>query len=343
MKNSRSNKTSVFPRTSPGEPCPSGEQENVPAKDGTTVPERAQPTVPDRAKTAVQHRAQPTVPDRAKTTVQHRAYSKVRASPPPPVQASASTSVLIPAETELRGKDEDVLTWFARSIAKPSKEEFGEMLRWTRKTIVDEGVLEYQLRWLEKARPILNKLDRLPRITFPLRVKRTMLLLVAADYLHKPRNQVFELPGVAGRTAYERWMRRPDMAAVYHEVYALMETEVLEHELAEIRKATRITRISAGRAAEVRADLLENPNPWVVLQSARDIMQSADRQTAAKGTSNTSINISGQLSTEQIDQLLERAGEELHSWSQSQVQAPASRPVVILDQPQDEEETAVPK
>ena len=322
MKNSDSDQVKVFPRAEQGEPYSTREQENVPAKDGSSVPDRTETAVQNRALSPVQNQA----------SVQDRAYSKVRASPPPPVLASANTSIV--PQNELRGEDEDVLAWFARSLAKPNKEEFGEMLRWTRKTIVEEGVLEYQLRWLEKARPILDKLDTLPRVTFPLRVKRTMLLLVAADYLYKPRQGVFELPGVAGRTAYERWMRRPDMAAIYHEIYALMETEVLEHELSEIRKATRITRISAGRAAEVRADLLENPNPWVALQSARDIMQSADRQTASKGTSSASLNLSGQLSTEQIDQLLERAGDELRSWSRSQVQAPASRPVVILDQPQ---------
>jgi hypothetical protein len=323
MKNSESEETKLLPRTSAGNPPYPGEQENVPAKDETPVPDRALPPVQDRANaTAVQDRATPTVQAQEDATV----------------LATANTS------TELRDEDEDVLEWFARSIAKPSNAELGEMLRWTQKTIVQEGVTEHHLQWLTKVRPILNKLDTMSVVN-PLKVKRTMLLLITADYFNKPRQKVFELPGTAGRTAYERWMRKPELAAIYNEIYALMESEVIEHELAEIRKATRITRTSAGRAAEVRASLLEHPNPWVALQSARDIMQSADRQTAAKGSTHTNLNV--QLTAHQVDQLLDRAGSKLQSWDElAEADYDHDRPVVILDQqPEQEEEldqTAVP-
>jgi hypothetical protein len=344
-KNTDSEQSATLPRAGAKGPDYPGEQENVPAKDGTTVPARAETAVQDRAPSPMQDRAQPTVQDRAPSPMQDRAQPTVQD------RATAEDATVLataPTKNELRGDDEDVLEWFARTLAKPSNAELGEMLRWTQKTVVQEGIIEHQLRWLTRARPILAKIDKLTTIVNPLKVKRTMLLLVTADYMHKPRQKVFDLPGIAGRTAYERWMRRPELASIYHELYALMEAEVLEHELSEIRKATRITRTSAGRAAEVRSALLEHPNPWVALQSARDIMQSADRQTAAKG-GKTNVSLSAQLTTEQVEQLLNRASKELNSWADlaSAQQDDSHRPVIIVDQQPDlqddvPDQTAVP-
>ena len=224
----------------------------------------------------------------------------------------------------------DPLTWFAHQIGKPKDEDFAEMLRWTQKTLVDEAITEYQIRWINRAIPILHKLDSFSDLVNPSATKRTFLLLVAADYLHKPRYKVFQLPGTGSMANYYRWLKKPHIRAVYDELYQVMTEEILEHELSEIRKSVRVTRISAARAAEVRAELLDHPNPWVALQSARDIMQSADRQTAAKGYDNRNLTINASLTAEQLTQLLDRAGQELSDWDTKYMSTTADgRPLII--------------
>lgn len=245
---------------------------------------------------------------------------------------------------------DDPLTWFAHMIGKPKDEDFAEMLRWTQRTLVEESITEYQIRWINRAIPILNKLDDARDLANPAATKRTFLLLVAADYLHKPRHRIYDLPGTISMGSYYRMMKKPAIRAVYDELYQVMTEEILEHELHEIRKSVRITRISASRAAEVRAELLAHPNPWVALQSARDIMQSADRQTANKGHDNRQLNINATLTAEQLTQLLNRAGEELSDWDTQYMSTtddgrpliiagnvvPPSTPLIITD---DEERT----
>lgn len=258
---------------------------------------------------------------------------------PSHIPARTNTDLAQPPP-DARQKDEDALEWFARSLGKPNDSDFAEMLRWTERTMQAESIEEYRIRWITKARPILDKLDSMVSQGNVLQVKRTILLVVTADYMDKPRQKVFELDGTASRTAWTRWMKRPDLKGVYHEVYRIMEDEVFEHELSSIRHATRVTRISAGRAAEIRATLLENPNPWVALQAARDIMQSADKQTAAKGVENTSINISAQLTPTQIDQLFTRASDQLDSWTSSFAQQSKDkhdRPIIIIDRDDEED------
>ncbi len=79
-------------------------------------------------------------------------------------------------------------------------------------------------------------------------------------------------------------------------------------------------------------ELLEHANPWVQLQAARDIMQSADRATAAKNGS-TNVNIEATLTSDQVDQLLFKASEELKGWED--IAAPGTeqgRPLVIIEQ-----------
>ena len=245
--------------------------------------------------------------------------------------AGRNVSTPLPGHEDVEGLiRDDPLTWFAHQIGKPKEEDLTEMLRWTQKTLVEESVTEYQIRWITRAIPILAKLDKDKSLHRPAQTKRTFLLLVAADYLHKPRYKVFQLPGTGSQAAYHRWLKKPHIRAIYDELYGVMEEEVLEHELSEIRKSVRVTRISAARAAEVRAELLEHPNPWVALQSARDIMQSADRQTAAKGMENRSVNIHATLTAEQVEQLLERAGDELADFdTQYMDTTPDGRPLII--------------
>lgn len=236
---------------------------------------------------------------------------------------------------ERKQEDEGVLEWFARSLGKPKHEEFSEMTKWVQKTALEDNVIEHHIRWLAKTEPILSRIDGWKtKNADMMRMKRTILLVVSADYLSKPRKQVFDMDITSSRVAWDRWMTQPKLRSIYDEIYSLMESEIINHEINEIRKATRITRISAGRAAEVRTQLLEHPNPWVQLQAARDIMQAADRSTAAKGVVNTNLTIKAELSEGQITQLMEKATTELHNWDQLGA-APGTengRPVVILDQ-----------
>ena len=246
---------------------------------------------------------------------------------------------------EGKGEDESTMEWFARSLGKPKHEDFSEMTRWVQKTAIEEGITEHHIRWLAKTKPILDRIDTWKTKNLQMLVmKRTILLVVTADYLSKPRAQVFNLAITSSRVAWEQWMMKPKIRSIYDEIYSLMETEVLEHELSEIRKATRITRTSAGRAAEVRTTLLEHPNPWVQLQAARDIMQAADKSTAAKGSVNTNINIKAELSEGQIAQLMEKATSQLSSWDELGA-APGTengRPVVILDQANSADDEKLP-
>jgi len=234
---------------------------------------------------------------------------------------------------ERKQQDESTIDWLARSLGKPKHEEFAEMTRWVSKTALEDNITEHNLRWIENARPILDKIDQWKiKNSDLLQMKRTILLVVAADYMNKPRHKVFKLDITATETSWKRWMTIPRIRSVYEEIYSMMESEIMAHELAEVRKATRITRISAGRAAEVRTQLLEHPNPWVQLQAARDIMQGADRSTAAKGP--VSVTLKGELSEGQMAQLMDRATKELNGWDELGA-APGTengRPVVILDQ-----------
>jgi len=232
---------------------------------------------------------------------------------------------------EKKQAEESTIDWFARSLSKPNPSELADMMRWTEKTMIGDNIVEYQMRWISKSLSVLNKLDGLTQ-SDPHSMKKTMLLIVMADYLGTTRKAVFERSDTSGRLAFGKWMKKPELRSVFEEMHGMMEEEVLNHELAEVSKATTITRISAGRAAEVRMQLLEHPNPWVQLQAARDIMQAADRATASKG-GKTNLNISATLSETQVDQLLRKAGEELRGWEDI---APAGhadgRPVVIIEQ-----------
>lgn len=226
----------------------------------------------------------------------------------------------------------DVMDWLANTLAKPVASDLAEMMRWTEQVMIEEAITEYQMRWMSRARPVLDKIDSAPNVVNALQTKRTILLVVAADYLHKPRQRVFELEGTAGRAAWDRWMKRPHIRAVYDEVYSIMADEVLEHEMHEIRKANRITRISASRASEVRAELLDHPNAWVRLQSARDIMQSADRSTAAFANQPASDQAASGLTPAQLDQLMQHAAKQLSQWDDAAAEA-YERPVILVDPP----------
>ena len=244
---------------------------------------------------------------------------------------------------ERQQEGESTMEWFARSLGKPKSQDFTEMTKWVQKTALEEGIVEHHIRWLSKTKPILDKIDDWKvKNRDLLQMKRTILLVVTADYLSKPRKQVFDLDITSSRVAWERWMMKPDIRTIYEEIYSLMESEVMSHEINEVRKATRITRISAGRAAEVRTQLLEHPNPWVQLQAARDIMQAADKATAAKGVTN--LTIKAELSEGQISQLMERATKELSGWDELGA-APGTengRPVVILDQVEGSDDQELP-
>lgn len=234
---------------------------------------------------------------------------------------------------EKKQKDESTMEWFTRSLSKPNPSELADMMRWTEKTLIGDNIVEYQMRWISRSISVLNKLDGLTQHD-PFQMKKTMLLIVMADYLGQTRKGVFDREDTSGRISFGKWMKKPELRTVFEEMHTMMEEEVLNHELAEIKKATTITRVSAGRAAEVRMQLLEHANPWVQLQAARDIMQAADRATAAKGGA-TNWNISATLSEGQMDQLLTRANSELKGWEDIAAAAPgteAGRPLVIIEQ-----------
>jgi len=291
----------------------------------TAEPKKSDYSVPPRAAGSSQVSGPPT-PDVVKASpsnVQKRATGKKgyadQVGSRPPKDAST----------------QEKMTWLSTTLAKPNNQDFTDMMRWTKKTLVDAQVEEHGYRWMEKARPLIAKLDKVAGKRDVLRMKRTMILLVAADYMAHPRERVYELDYTATRQGMLRWMKDPAVFAIFNEIRTIMEDEVLEHEFEAIRHATRVTRMSAGRAAEVRSTLLEDPNPWVALQAARDIMQSADRQTASKGSLSTSLSISAELSDSQVQQLLERATTELEGWRDirpDNAGLPDGRPLVIVEQ-----------
>jgi hypothetical protein len=244
------------------------------------------------------------------------------------MQAHTNTAVDQP---ENRQQDETTLEWFARSLAKPKEEDMSEMIRWTQQRIIKEQMVEYHARWIEKTIPMLKRLDNVPHVHDRILMKRTILLIVTADYLAETRQSVFDMDVTANRQAWTRWMKRPEIRAVYDDIFSAMESEVLNHELSAIRAATRTTRVSAARAAEVRASLLEHDNPWVQLTAARDVLQSASSDTASK----QSIRVQAALSEGQVEELLARANAELTKWSQLPPLTDSNdrQSIVVVDMP----------
>lgn len=268
---------------------------------------------------------------------------EVLESAPPEVQAKASKSLdkedsdestnSSPTDSSKLRKDTDPYEFFKDSISRPNNSDIADMLRWQQKQLNEAEIQEHYMEWTEKIRPLINKVDQVAGSRDPLTIKRTFILLVAADYFHRPKEQVFQLEYTITRAGWHRWMKDPQLAALYDQMYRIMEEEVIDHEIKSIRHATRVTRMSAGRAAEVRRDMLENKNPWVALQAARDIMQSASADTADKG--NTSVSIKASLSEEQVQRLLDRATTELRGWQDISPTHHDERPIVIIEQDKD--------
>ena len=323
------------PTQAPGEADPQGVQHSQPPYKG----DPAEKTGLDSATEQETDLSGKETGRQSKTAVAPRAATsrQVHGPPTPDVLSNVPDKERASLDEQLKkgASKHEELVWLGGMLAKPNDTDMASMVKWTKKTLAEAQIEEHGYVWMEKVRPLLHKLNTVAGRRDALRMKRTIMLLVAADYMNQPRTTVYNMDYTATRQGFIRWMKEPKVFAIYSEIKAVMEDEVLEHEFEAIRHATRVTRMSAGRAAEVRRDLLEHDNPWVALQAARDISQTADRATASKGSQSTSISISASLSDTQVQQLLERATAELRGWNDivpDNAGLPDGRPLVIVEQ-----------
>lgn len=177
-------------------------------------------------------------------------------------------------------------------------------------TSVAEEILsgEYP-QWLIKSQGLLTKLDGAQH---ELKKKRSILAILAAEFTGTKKGDVYKRPEIVSQSNLSvKWMRDPIFKEVITGIRKIMLEEVEEIELKSMRQALALSRIATVRATQVRVELLDNPSPWVKLQAARDIMNTALSQTGNPSGREVDEKFTQKVSTEEYSSLITAARGDL--------------------------------